>query len=103
MRSGRTLWDELCLDYQLGVDEVRSMQRQWDSLEGAVDDERFLHVKSLLAIQEREARVWRDGCILYFQQFSKRPVPKGVEAPEHPLDYYESVRPHYVPGSRGDK
>jgi alpha-glucuronidase len=99
MRSGRTLWDELCLDYQLGVDDVRAMQKQWDSLEGAVDDERFHHVKSLLALQEREAREWRDACILYFQQFSRRPIPKGVEAPEHSLDYYESVRVHYVPGS----
>jgi alpha-glucuronidase len=103
MRSGRTLWDELCLDYQLGVNEIRSMQGQWDSLEGAVDDERFHHVKALLALEEREARVWRDACILYFQQFSRMPVPRGVEAPEHPLDYYETVRPHYVPGSRGDK
>jgi alpha-glucuronidase len=103
MRSGRTLWDELCIDYQQGVDEIRAMQGQWDSLDGAVDSERFLHVKALLAIQEREARVWRDGCILYFQQYSKRPIPKGVEPPEHTLDYYETVRPHYVPGSRGDK
>jgi alpha-glucuronidase len=103
MRSGRTLWDELCLDYQHGVDGIRAMQGQWDSLQGAVDDERFLHVKAMLAIQEREARVWRDACILYFQQFSRRAIPRGVEPPEHALDYYETVRPHFVPGSRGDK
>ncbi len=99
MRSGRTLWDELCLDYQKGVDEVRAMQRQWGSLEGAIDGERFHHVEALLTIEEREAREWRDSCILYFQQYSRRPVPSGVEAPGHTLDYYESVHLHYVPGA----
>jgi alpha-glucuronidase len=103
MHSGRTLWDELCLDYQLGVDEVRSMQRQWDSLEGSIDDERFVHVKSLLVMQERETREWRDGCILYFQQFSKRPIPSGVEAPDHDLGYYESVRIRLMPGASESK
>jgi alpha-glucuronidase len=103
MRSGRTLWDELCLDYQRGVDEVRSMQRQWGTLEGAVDEERFRHVSALLAIEERESREWRDACILYFQQFSRRPAPHGIEAPEHALDYYESVHLHYVPGAPNGK
>jgi alpha-glucuronidase len=103
MASGRTLWDELCLRYQRGVDETRGLQRQWDSLQGTMDPERFLHVKALLARQEREARGWRDGCLLYFQQFSKRPLPRGVEAPEHSLDFYESLQLHYVPGSPSGK
>ena len=79
------------------------MQRQWDSLEGSVDDERFSHVKSLLAMQERETREWRDGCILYFQQFSKLPVPSGVEAPEHDLAFYEAIRVHFMPGAAESK
>jgi alpha-glucuronidase len=103
MASGRTLWDELCLRYQRGVDETRGLQRQWNTLQGSIDPERFLHVQALLARQEREARSWRDACLLYFQQFSKRPLPKGVEAPEHTLDFYESVHLHYVPGSPSGK
>jgi len=103
MRSGRTLWDELCFRYQRGVDEVRVMEKQWDTLRGAVDPERFAHVQALLGREERDAAFWRDSCILYFQQFSKRPVPAGVEKAAHPLDYYESVQLHYVPGTPSGK
>ena len=38
MKSGRTLWDELALRYQQGVDEVRGMQRDWATLRGKIDD-----------------------------------------------------------------
>jgi alpha-glucuronidase len=103
MRSGRILWDELCLRYQRGVDGVRQLQRDWDSLAGLVDGERFAHVQALLRRQERDAREWRDACLLYFQQFSKRPLPGGVEPPEHTLDYYEAVQLHYVPGTPSGK
>jgi hypothetical protein len=86
-----------------GVDDVRVLRRQWGTLEGAIDGERFHHVTALLAIEEREAREWRDACIQYFQQFSGRPAPRGVEPPEHTLDYYESVHLHYVPGAPNGK
>jgi alpha-glucuronidase len=98
MKSGRPLWDELCLRYQQGVDEVRTMQRDWDSLASRIDDERFTHVKQRLARQEQDARDWRDACLLYFQQFSKRPLPAGVEPPAHPLDYYTSRQLRNMPG-----
>jgi alpha-glucuronidase len=103
MASGRTLWDELCLRYQRGVDGARQLQRDWDSLAGLVDPERFAHVRSLLAQQEADARAWRDACILYFQTFSRRPVPAGVEPAEHPLGYYEAVQLHYFPGTPSGK
>jgi alpha-glucuronidase len=92
MRSGRTLWDELALHYQGGVDTVRSMQRTWDGLRGKVDDERFREVQSFLGIQEREARWWRDAVLQYFQTFSHLPLPSGVEPPAHPLSYYLALR-----------
>lgn len=98
MKSGRPLWDELCLRYQQGVDEVRAMQRDWDSLRGRIDEERFAHVQQRLAREELDARDWRDACLLYFQQFSQRPLPAGVEAPAHPLDYYRSIKLKNVPG-----
>jgi alpha-glucuronidase len=100
MRSGRTLWDELSLRYQQGVDEVRAMQRDWESLRDRLDEERFTHVKQRLARQEADAREWRDACLLYFQQFSKRPLPAGVEAPAHTLDYYISKKLRNMPGHR---
>ena len=92
MHSGRTLWDELALHYQAGVDTVRSMQRTWDSLRGAVDSGRFQDVRDDLAIQEREAEWWRNAALAYFQTFSHRPLPQGVEPPKHTLQYYESIR-----------
>ena len=81
MRSGRTLWDELALHYQRGVDRVRAARRQWDALAGAIDQERHADVAKRLAIQERDAAWWRDAVLLYFQTFSHRPLPEGVEAP----------------------
>jgi alpha-glucuronidase len=41
--------------------------------------------------------------LLYFQQFSKRPLPPGVEPPEKTLDDYRSIRLRYVPGHPGDR
>ncbi len=103
MQSGRTLWDELCLHYQRGVDTVHGWQGSWAALKGLIDEERFGHVEALLARQERDARWWRDACLLYFQTFSKRPLPAGVEAPEHDLAFYEGIQLNYVPGAGGKK
>jgi len=98
LASGRTLWDELCLHYQSGVDEVRAWQKSWDALAGRIDPERHAFVASLLARQERDAAFWRDGCLLYFQTFSKRPLPAGVEPATQPLEYFVNFRLPYVPG-----
>ena len=78
------------------------MQHEWDSLEGKIDAERFVHVQSLLERQEADARDWRDACLLYFQTFSKQQLPAGVEAPAHDLAYYEAIKLRYVPGHPGD-
>jgi alpha-glucuronidase len=99
MSSGRILWDELALHYEHGVESVRAWEGIWSSLETSIDPERFQHVQALLTRQEREAREWRDACLLYFQQFSKRPLPRGVEPAEHTLEEYEAVKRRYVPGN----
>jgi alpha-glucuronidase len=92
MRSGRTLWEELVNRYSAGVDTVRSMRRTWASLEGRIDPRRFGEVREDLAIQEREAKWWRDAALQYFGSFSRRPIPEGYEKPAHSLDYYMKVR-----------
>ncbi|RME66951.1 MAG: alpha-glucuronidase, partial [Verrucomicrobia bacterium] len=102
MRSGRTLWDELALRYQQGVDEVRAMRQTWDALAPFIDAERHDNVRQRLARQERDACEWRDACLLYFQQFSQRPLPAGVEPPAHPLDHYINHRLRHVPGDPAD-
>ena len=60
-------------------------------------------MRSLLALQEEDARAWRDSCVLYFQTFSKRPIPAGVEPAEHPLEYYKAAQLHYFPGTPSGK
>ena len=92
MRTGRTLWDEMIVRLNAGVDTVRSMQRTWDGVEKVIDPARFGEVKSFLAIQEKEARWWRDADLAYFQSFSHLPIPAPYEQPAHSLQYYQSVR-----------
>jgi len=92
LRSGRTLWEELVHEYSAGVDSVSSMARQWGTLEGSIDEARFRDVAAFLAIQQREARWWRDAAIAYFQTFSRQPVPAGYAPPAHPLEYYMLLR-----------
>jgi len=98
MKNGNTLWDDLVLRYTRGVAEVGQMRAAWAKLKPFVDPQRYEETTAYLAIQEKEAKWWRDACIAYFQSISKRPLPAGVEPPEHPLAYYESINIHYVAG-----
>jgi alpha-glucuronidase len=98
MASGRTLWEELLFRYQRGVDRVRWMEETWARLEGLIDDERWKQVRAFLAIQEKEARWWRDASVLYFQTVSGRPIPRGYAKPERTLEEYEAIEHPYAPG-----
>ncbi len=77
--SGRTLWNELALRAQAGVDTVRSMPRTWSGLRGSIDSTRFAEVQTSLMTQANDARWWRDAMLLYFQTYSRLPLPAGVE------------------------
>lgn len=90
MKSGRILWDELALHYQSGVDWVRSTRATWAKLANTIDPELHAAITKKLAVQERDAIWWRDACLLYFQTFSKRPLPAGVEPPAHTLAEYKA-------------
>jgi alpha-glucuronidase len=90
MKSGRTLWDELALHYQQGVDWTRKTRAMWDKLSNAIDPQRHAAIAKKLAIQERDALWWRDACLLYFQTFAKRPLPAGVEPAARPLADYKA-------------
>ncbi|PSL06286.1 alpha-glucuronidase family glycosyl hydrolase [Cecembia rubra] len=96
--TGNTLWDELAISYQKGVEGARWMQQEWNKLEGLIDPDRFKHIASFLKIQVNEAEWWRDACLLYFGQYSKMPLPEGVEAPKHDLNYYLNFKRNFVPG-----
>jgi len=98
MKSGRTLWNELCYRYNLGVDSVSWMQMVWNRQQPKLDEQRFEQVKMLLNIQHQEAKWWRDACLLYFQNISRLPIPTTYEQPAKSLDYYKSLRFPYAPG-----
>jgi alpha-glucuronidase len=98
LKNGDNLWDGLVKAYYRGVEDVRGMQEEWNSLEGCISPAVFQEVQQLMAIQLSDAILWRDACVLYFQQFSRRPIPAGLELPMHDLEYYENLEFKYVPG-----
>jgi alpha-glucuronidase len=98
MRSERILWDELVHRYSRGVAEVASMRGTWNSLRPYVDAARHAEAAAFLAIQEQEAKWWRDASIAYFQSISRRPLPAGYAPPAHALDHYKSLRFPHAPG-----
>ncbi|RKR81758.1 alpha-glucuronidase [Mucilaginibacter gracilis] len=98
MRSGKTLWEEMVHHYYTGVDSVTKMQQVWKSLSPYVDPTRFKEVEQLMAVQHEEAVRWRNSCVLYFQTFSRKPIPAGYEVPEHDLSYYRNLHFPNIPG-----
>jgi alpha-glucuronidase len=72
--------------------EAREFQKIWDTLEGTIDDKRFQEVQYKLKVQAREAQWWRDACLLYFQTFSRRPIPAELERPVHDLQELKKLK-----------
>ncbi len=98
MKSGKSLWDEMVFKYYSGTEFTDKMKQDWNSIKGLIDDERFDHVMQLLSIQEKESIWWRNACLLYFQQFSGKPIPPEYEQPDKTLEYYQNLKFRYVPG-----
>ncbi|HRZ96455.1 MAG TPA: alpha-glucuronidase family glycosyl hydrolase [Paludibacter sp.] len=92
MKSGRTLWDELCYKYDNGVQQVREYQKIWDKAEPFIDSQRFKEVQSKLRIQARDAVWWKDAILLYFQTYSGMPIPYDIERPVHELQDLKKIK-----------
>jgi alpha-glucuronidase len=86
MKSGRSLWEELCYHYDMGVQQVRQFQKVWDKVQPYVDSVRFADVQRSLRSQSSNAVLWKDACLLYFQQFSHSPIPYDIERPVNNLN-----------------
>ena len=91
MKNGRILWDELCYRYNQGLRQVREFQTAWDQVKPYIDKQRFAEVQSKLRRHYRDAQIWKDGCLLYFQQFSRRPIPYDIERPVYDLSDLENM------------
>ncbi|MBN8877722.1 MAG: alpha-glucuronidase [Sphingobacteriales bacterium] len=98
LRSGRTLWDELCYNYYTGASKVKQMQVSWKKMQPFVDSQRFNQIDMLFQVQYEEALWWRNACLLYFQTFSSMPIPSQYEKPDKTLEYYKSLRFPFAPG-----
>lgn len=92
MKSGKTMWEELCYSYQRGVDAVDRWTDVWDRAEPFVDADVYADVKRRLTVQAKDARWWRDACLLYFGRFSGMELPEGVEKPEKTLKDFMAVK-----------
>ena len=93
MKNGRILWDELCYSYDIGLQQVREFQKVWDKVKPYIDEQRFSEVQSKLRRHCRDAQIWKDACLLYFQQFSRRQIPFDIERPIYDLDEIENMDP----------
>ena len=100
LRNGKTLWDGLALKYQQGVDQVRGMITTWANVRPYLTEGEFNEVNMLLQIQLKEAKWWRDASLLYFQTFSQKSLPDGVENPVETLEYFKSLKFPFAPGIR---
>lgn len=92
MKSGRTMWDELCLHYQRGVDAVRAFRDTWKDMSPYVDAERHAAVAHRFDIQTSDAVWWKDACLEYFRTFSHMKYPAGVEKPRFSLKKLKKVK-----------
>ncbi|MDE6450006.1 MAG: alpha-glucuronidase, partial [Muribaculaceae bacterium] len=92
LSGGDTMWNTLCRHYQHGVDEVDGMVADWISVENDIADKAlYADVLARLEIQAKDARWWKDACLLYFQQFSRLPIPADVAPPTHTLEAMKQV------------
>ncbi len=77
MKSGSTLWQELCMKYNMGVAMVEVYRDFWHTsakqyMKG--HEQEWQHTDSLLNVQLENAKEWRDTCLKYFQAFSKMKI-----------------------------
>lgn len=91
MKSGATLWDELCRHYERGCVAVSDMQKSWMKAKPYIAPEFYRDVEERLATQARDAIWWKDGCLLYFGEISGMPLPDDVTAPVHTLEQLRAV------------
>lgn len=91
LKSGRTLWDELCLHYERGVLAAEDYRRRWQEAAPYIEPPLHADVAERLRTQAADARWWKDACLQYFREFSRLPYPAGVTPPTRPLDELKKI------------
>ena len=107
MSNGLSMWDNLCYTYDRGVQQAADFVKTWEDMkrylfvqvsqDSFVGDfnapmrpdytrERYEQQLQRFQRQAQDAQWWRDACLLYFQQFSHRPLPPDSPAFRYTLE-----------------
>ena len=85
IQNGISLWDNLCYAYDRGVRQAQDFVKTWEATKPYVDAARYERQLLLFRRQAQDAQWWRDACLLYFQQFSRQPLPPDSPDPKYTL------------------
>ena len=73
LHSGKSLIQHIYDSHYQGAAQAEDLVRQWSSLKGRIDDERYQAVLSRLEYQAGHATVWRDAVCNWFLRISGIP------------------------------
>ncbi|HME09190.1 MAG TPA: alpha-glucuronidase, partial [Bryobacteraceae bacterium] len=77
LHSGKTVIQHVYDSHYDGAEQAQSFVRQWQALQGHIDEERYRDVLSRLQYQAGEAAVWRDTIYNWIYRLSGIPDEKG--------------------------
>ena len=111
LHSGKTVIQHIYDTHYQGAEEVEGFVRQWKSLQGRIDEQRYLEVLARLEYQAGHAQVWRDAVNTWFLRTSGIPDAKGRagrfpsrrEAEAMKLEGYQVVDVHPWEAASGSK
>jgi alpha-glucuronidase len=96
LHSGKTVIEHIYDSHYAGAEQATNLVRQWETLKGRVDEQRYAEVLKRLEYQAGHAIVWRDAVCNWFLQISGIPdrlgrvghYPDRVEAEAMQLQGY---------------
>ena len=77
LHSGKTVMQHIYDSHYQGADEVAGFVRDWKTLKGQIDEQRYGDVLARLEYQAGHALVWRDAVSNYFLRLSGIADAKG--------------------------
>ncbi len=92
MKDGKTLWENLCRHYDEGCRKAAEYPEIWKKLKPYIDPAVYADVEKRLKTQAKDAKWWKDACLLYFAQFSGMPWPEGITPPAADIDSLKQIK-----------
>jgi alpha-glucuronidase len=77
LHSGKTVIQYIYDSHYEGADAVEGYVKQWKTLRGLVDEQRYLQILAQLEYQAGQSVVWRDAVTNWFARASKIPDAQG--------------------------